>query len=256
MENFGNIKDTFGKIILESVIKKDKAGKKIFSTYLKTLKENKSLKDQFLIYRNLESRKFEDRSEAKEYIKENIDLLKKLNKKEITEGTTTLIKLLGNNKIVKENSNFYGDIVLLSTIKKGPGNIDKINESLNRLADHMTTKEEVTEATERVDISPSVLTKMFVNKFNQKYSDITESEKAILKTVLNGNSSDRENTFNNLRRECIDSVDTKLSETTDLELKEKLLKVKDKLLNTEFIKESFTNDVIKLYNLKDTINNE
>lgn len=256
MENFGNIKDTFGKIILESVIKKDKTGKKLFSTYLKTLKENKSLKDQFLVYRNLEAKKFDDKSEAKEYIKENIDLLKKLNKKEISEGTTTLMNLLGNKKIVKENANFYKDIVFLTTVKKGPSNIDKINESLNRLAEHMTTKEAVVETVEKIDISPSVLTKMFVNKFNQKYSDISESEKAILKTVLNGNNSDRENTFNNLRRECIDSVDNKLSETNDLELKDKLLKVKDKLLNTNFIKESFTNDVIRLYNLKDTIINE
>ncbi len=256
MENFGNIKDTFGKIILESVIKKDEAGKKLFSTYLKTLKENKSLKDQFLVYRNLESKKFDDRSEAKEYIKENIDLLKKLNKKEITEGTTVLMNLLGSKKLVNENSKFYNDIVFLSTVKKGPGNIDKINESINRIADHMTTKEEVVETTEKIDISPSVLTKMFVNKFNQKYSDISESEKNILKTVLNGNNSDKEKTFSSLKRECIDSVDNRLSETNDLELKDKLLKVKDKLLNTSFIKENFTNDVIKLFNLKDSIINQ
>ena len=44
MENFGNIKDTFKNLVIESVIKKDKKGKKLFSKFLKTIKENKTLK--------------------------------------------------------------------------------------------------------------------------------------------------------------------------------------------------------------------
>jgi hypothetical protein len=32
-----------------------------------------------------------------------------------------------------------------------------------------------------------------------------------------------------LKRECIDGIDTKLNESSDLDLKDKLLKVKDKL---------------------------
>ena len=88
MENFGNIKDTFKKIILESVIKKDEDGKKLFASFLKNLKENKTLKNQFLIYKNLESRKFEDRLEAKEYIQENIKLLNELNKEDVEKSNS------------------------------------------------------------------------------------------------------------------------------------------------------------------------
>ena len=122
MENFGNIKDTFKKIILESIIKKDEKGKKLFSTFIKTLKENKSLKDQFLIFKNLESRKFDDRDVAKDYIKENIDLLKGINKKELTEGNVTLSNLLKGKKIIKENNSFYSDTIcnlLLPTLNPG-----------------------------------------------------------------------------------------------------------------------------------------
>jgi len=70
MNNFGKIKDTFNLILSESIIKKDNEGKKIFNSYLKELKENNSLKSQFLLYKNLSSKKFTNESDAKYYIKE------------------------------------------------------------------------------------------------------------------------------------------------------------------------------------------
>ena len=167
-----------------------------------------------------------------------------------------LSNLLKGKKIIKENNSFYSDISYLSTIKKNPSNIEIFNESLNRLVNHMVTKSEVTEHTDTIDISPSILTKIMVNKFNEKYSEITESEKKIIKSILNGKNEDKVNTVNNLKRECIDSIDKKLNENIDLDLKDKLLKVKDKLLTTEYKKDDYHNDVIKLYNLKETIDNE
>jgi hypothetical protein len=253
MENFGNIKDTFKKIILESVVKKDEEGKKLFSSFLKNLKENKSLKNQFLIYKNLESKKFDDRSEAKEYIQENINLLKQIDKKDIEIGNSKLLSLLKGKKIVKENNSFYKDILFLSNVTKTPSNIDKINESMNKLINNMLTKSDEEIKRDEVVISPTILSNLMVNKFNEKYNDINESDKKIIKSVLNG---DKEKNFNSLIRECIDSVDNKLNETNDLEIKDKLLKVKDKLLNTKYHKDNFLNDVIKLHNLKETIDNE
>ena len=116
----------------------------------------------------------------------------------------------------------------------------------------LTKVDEVTKK-DNVAISPTILTNLMVNKFNEKYSEISESEKKIIKSVLNG---DKEKTFNTLIRECIDSVDKKLNESSDFEIKDKLLKVKDKLLNTKYNKDNFLNDVIKFNNLKETIDNE
>ena len=185
MENFGNIKDTFKKIILESVIKKDEDGKKLFASFIKNLKENKTLKNQFLIYKNLESRKFEDRLEAKEYIQENIKLLNELNKEDVEKSNSKLVNLLKGKKIVKENNSFYKDITYLSSVTKTPSNIDKINESMNNLINHMLTKDDEVSKKDNVVISPTILTNLMVNKFNEKYSEITESEKKIIKSISN-----------------------------------------------------------------------
>jgi hypothetical protein len=253
MENFGNIKDTFKNLVVESVIKKDEKGKKLFSKFLKTIKENKTLKDQYLIYSNLQNSKFDDVVEAKEFVKENIELLKGLNEGHIVKGNEFFLKLLKGNQIVKENQEFYNKVSYLVNTEKTPSNIKKINESINYIVKPMLEKEEEEVFTETVDLPPSVLTKLMVNKFNTKYSNISESEKEIIKTVLNGTNEDKENIYNKLKRECIDGIDTKLNESSDLELKDKLLKVKDKLLNSGFNLDTFSTDISKFYDLKESI---
>ena len=254
MNNFGNIKDTFKNLVIESVIKKNDKGKKLFSKFLKTIKENETLKNQYLIYSNLQNTKFDDSVEAREFVKENISLLKKLNKEHITKGNDFFIKLLKGNEIIKENDSFYKDILFLVESEITPFNVKKVNESTNNIVRLMLEKEEVEEVvTESIDLPPSVLTKLAVNKFNSKYSDITETEKEIIKTVLNGSNENKEETFNKLKRECIDTIDNKLNENSDLDLKDKLLKVKDKLLNTNFSLDNFNTDISKIYDLNESI---
>jgi hypothetical protein len=254
MNNFGNIKDTFKSLVVESIIRKDDKGKKLFSKFLKTIKENKTLKDQYLIYSNLQNSKFDDPVQAREFVKENISLLKNLNKNHITKGNDFFLKLLKGNKIIKENDSFYKDILFLVESEITPSNVKKVNESTNNIVRLMLEKEEVEEVvTESLDLPPSVLTKLAVNKFNSRYSDISESEREIIKTVLNGTNEDKENIYKKLKRECIDTIDNKLNENSDLELKDKLLKVKDKLLNTNFSIDTFSTDISKIYDLNESI---
>jgi hypothetical protein len=254
MENFGNIKDTFTDIVIESVFKKNDSGKKLFSKFIKLIKENDSLGDQYLIYKNLQSKKFNDSSEAKDFIKENISLLKSLDKKELEKGNEKLFKLLKGKSIVKENSEFYNHIKLLAETKKTPKNIEKINDSINHIKGLMLEKELVDETDEIVsELPPSVLTQISVNKFNSKYANVSESEKEIIKTILNGDDKTKEDTYKTLKRECIDIIDNNLTESSDIDIKDKLLRVKDKLLNMNFNKENFVSDINKVYDLKQSI---
>ena len=255
MENFGNIKDTFKNIVVESVLRKDKEGKKVFSKFLKTLKENKTLSDQYLIYKNLQTKKFDDGGQAREYIKENITLLRNLNEGHIQKGNDYFLKLLKGVEIIKENDSFYNDISYLTKTKKTPSNIDKLNTSTNNIVRLMLEKEDEVVVKESLDIPPSIITKLAVDKFNNRYSNISESEKEIIKTILNGNDEDKLNTFVKLKKSCIESIDKKLDESSDIDLKDKLLRVKDKLLNMVYNKEDSVNNISSVYELKESISN-
>ena len=251
MSNFGYIKDTFNNILSESLLNKNDEGKKLFTKYVQTLKEDTNLKNEYLIFKNLTTKKFDNSSDAKDYIKENIEILKTINS---TKGIKKLTSLLGDTELVKENEEIYNHIDILRNTDKTPSTIEKIQESINYIKEEML-KEETVEINEyeTVDVPPSVLTKMAVNRFNLKYQDISESEKEIIKTILNGDEEEKQNVYSNLKNECIDIIDNRLNENSDLELKDKLLKVKDKLLRMSYSKDSFETDIDNVYNLKNSV---
>ena len=252
MNNFGNIKDTFNEILSKSILNKDNKGKKLFSKYINLLKEDNNLRNEYLIYKNLTSTKFKNETESIYFINENIELLKNNNSK---KGIKKLESLLEGIDIVNGDNELYNHINTLRNTKKTPETVIKIQESLKYLSNNMLKKVIVEEENEfdSVDIPPSVLTKLAVNRFNLKYEGISESEKEIIKTILNGNDKDKEEIFNKLKRECIDTIDNELNESSDLDLKDKLLKVKDKLLNTNFNLDNFKKDINKIYDLNESI---
>ena len=90
MKNFGELKNRFNEILAESVIKKNDTGKKTFGKYIKMLKENEILKTQYHIFDNIENKYFKDKSDAKDYIKENISLLSNYSRKQIVEANSRL----------------------------------------------------------------------------------------------------------------------------------------------------------------------
>jgi len=254
MKKFGEIKDTFNSILSESIIKKDNEGKKIFKEYLKILKENKSLRSQYLIFKNLEFKRFESSTDAKDYIKENINLLKDLDKKELEKGNKDLLSLLEERELVKDNEDLYKHINILTNTTKSASSLDKLQQSINFIKDRMTVKEEIKESvSDSINIPPSVLTKMATNRFNLKYADITEGEKEIIKTILNGDDTDKKNVYENLKTECIDIIDNRLNEEIDLDLKDKILKVKDKLLRMAYNPDEYVKDINSVYELKNSV---
>ena len=251
MTNFGYIKDTFNNILSESILTKNNEGKKLFKKYIQALKEDSNLKREYLIYKNLTTKKFNNESDAKDYIKENINLLKNNNP---SKGLKKLNSILGEKELVNENEEIYKHINILRNTKKSPNSLEKIQKSLNFFKERMLKEEIVVESKyDTVGVPPSILTKLAVNKFNNKYENITEEEKNIIKNILNGNDEDKEKTYTNLKNECIDIIDNRLTENSDLDLKDKLLKVKDKLLRTSFNKETFPTDIDSIYNLKNSV---
>lgn len=255
MKNFGKLKESFNNILAESIVKKKDEGKKVFQKYMKMLKENEILKSQYIIYDNLENSNFTDSSEALEYVKESIDVLRSYGKEDILKANKELSKL-----IVKEssfggdytNEELHNNISFLVFTDKKATNINKVNESRSYIKNHLLTDKSEESISESVSLPPSVLTKLSLEKFNRKYENISESEKKIIKSLINGDESNRETVFNDLVRECIDIIDNKLT-GSDIELKEKLLNAKDKLLRMEFSSDNYREDINKVYNLKESI---
>jgi len=90
VKNFGKIKNTYNTILVESITSKKDENKSVFKKYIKTIKSDEILKEQFLIFNNIENKVETDRAKATEYVKESIALLSKYPKQSIIESNAKL----------------------------------------------------------------------------------------------------------------------------------------------------------------------
>ncbi len=153
-----------------------------------------------------------------------------------------------------ENSELHENISKLIFTEKNPKTIDSILESVNYISEHITNNTMVDAAVEPT-MPISAISKMMVKKYNEKYENISEEEKSIIKSIIESDEEGKKNLYAELRNECIDLVNTRLTES-DLETKEKLLQVKDKLLRLEYKEDSFITDITKVMDLKKDLNQD
>jgi Arc/MetJ-type ribon-helix-helix transcriptional regulator len=103
-----------------------------------------------------------------------------------------------------------------------------------------------------VDLPQSLLANMMVDKFNDKYSSLDESNRKAVKSILDSNTEEKKEIHEELIRECISLIDAKMT-SSDLTAKEKLLKAKDKLLNDKMAvlnEDEFIEKISKIIELK------
>jgi hypothetical protein len=240
----------------------------VFNKYINLLKENKVLKTQYHIYSNIESKIESDKDKALEFVKENLSLMDKFSKKEITETNKIIGNILNDipsskldgyynvNDSVKE---LHEDISTLINTKKMGNTISVILETNHKIVDYILNnkedKKEVVEGLDDTVLSSKDLSKLMVSRFNKEYGkSLSESEASLLKSILTTSSDeDKKNVmFKESIKECLSLVNDKLK-FADIDLKTSLLDLKENLLDKKYNNNSFEVDILKLNTLKESL---
>jgi len=253
MSNFGQIKYTYNTLLAEGIAKNSSKEKVEFKKYIKTIKENKVLKTQFDIYYNIENKIESDGWKALNYVNECLSLIDGVSKKEIKEANNKLneSEYIKNNKVDIDGVklNLYEAIDTLISTTKTSSNLDKIIEAKYIVIDYILNNKKEDKIVEGYGLPNSVLSEIAVEKFNDEYSDLTESEKEAISVMIGSNESEKEELYNKTIKECLELVNTKLTESSG-DVKEKLLATKENLLNRNYSSDSFVNDLSKVIELK------
>lgn len=256
MKNFGTIKTIYNDMLSEAISNKDVKRKKIFKTYIKKLKENEVLRTQFLIYKNIENKIEENETRIIEYIKENISLMDKFSKKQILKSNKDLVKGMvlkletyKNDEVINK---LHENISYLIHTEKTAKTIDTIFESISNVSDYIksNTKKKITES---LGVSNEILTSIVVDKYNEKYKELSEGSKKLINTILESTHQDKIEYFNTTIKDCLTIVNEQIA-NADLSLKESLLSVKENLLNRVFNEGTFEVDILKMFQLKKDLN--
>jgi len=261
--NFGTVKNIFVEKLVESHISGEKIGKNLYKKFLETLKESETLKTAFVVYKNIEGNTINDKFEANQYLKENLSLIEKFNgKKSLTEQTKKLISILKENDIklddIKSNK-LHESLNILLTKTKTLKTINQLYESRINVIDWLSsdkTKEEKSEYVKE-NINPNKFLDLVVNKFNEKYSELTEEEKNILKILKESNEDDLKNMVSNLIKDNINIINENLNKySSNINIKAKLLETKDTIYKMVDSNVELGEKVLKLYDLKNKFKNE
>tara|TARA_Y100000389_G_scaffold201684_1_gene245032 strand:+ start:424 stop:1299 length:876 start_codon:yes stop_codon:yes gene_type:complete len=242
--------------------------KGVFNKYINLLRENKVLKTQYHIYSNIESKIESDKDKALEFVKENLSLMNKFSKKEISETNKIIDKILNNIPSSKLDGYYnvsdsvkklHEDISTLINTKKMGNTISVILETNHKIVDYILNnkedKKEIVEGLDDTVLSSKDLSKLMVSRFNKEYSkSLSESEVSLLKSILTTSSDeDKKNVmFKESINECLSLVNGKLK-VADVDLKMSLLDLKENLLDKKYNNDSFEVDILKLNTLKESL---
>jgi hypothetical protein len=257
MYNFGSIKETYNKIYLESFSSKNDKKKKVFEYYISKLKESKILKEEFECYTSIQNSSFTNELDSQIFIEGNIDIIKSFNRTDLNDIHSDLILNLNENgySLIECDNEKVSLFEGILNLDKSSKNLNKITESIIKLRKTLVNESSEEKSEESTIALPTnVLSNLMVNKFNSKYSELDENTKKLIKVSLNGSEEERTELFNSTLKECIESVNNKLKESSnDLELKDKLLQTKERLLDMSFKKDTYIEDLTKLVELKNNL---
>ena len=251
--DFGTIKNTFTNLIIESQITGDEKGKKLYKKFLKTLNEDDSLRTAYLVYLNLEKKTIDNEVEANHYLDENLSLIK--NKLRGKTNIKKLGKMLVENGVtLLETSELHKHLNTLISTKKDASTIDILHESRKNvvswlLKDKNVNLEDRTNIRENIDVQKFLT--VATEKYNEKYSNITEEEKNIIKVLRSGDDKKKEELLRSIIKETISLINKELNNNIDIDLKTKLLETKEAIFNfSEYNIDSFGDDIKKIYEIK------
>lgn len=257
MKNFGRIKNVFNELVSEGIASKDATSLYLFKKYVKLVKENESLKTQFLVISNIETKIESNREKATEFVKENIALFSGVDKDKLIQMNNSLVEfitLCDKGELLKEDLDYdhkslHENIATLIFTKKTTETIDTIIEATSNVVDYILGNK-AKDIVESYDLPSSMLSSIMVDKYNEKYASLDESEKKIIKVLMGSTDEEKGDVYKSLVRECIDLINDRLVES-DIESKDKLLRVKDKLLNdNKTIDGDFNKNISKLIELR------
>jgi hypothetical protein len=229
MNNFGKLKDKILKKLTESY---SSGNKKEVQKILKIMKNDKEFKEMYLFYEGLENLELSYPGSSELYL-ESIEKILPEKMGLIQETCKKIEQYVSDVEI--DHNQLYDSIDVLSENSKLT-NLDKKVFAKKNLIEHLSKPKQkpVNESSEKYSENENLLMAVLTNNFNIVYDNtLNESEKEELKNILSMSDSELTLKTNELKESIFNTVDQILTESTDNDLKDKLISVTDTVSKME-----------------------
>jgi hypothetical protein len=228
MKKFGIIKSKILSKLTESY---SEGNKDNIKNIIKLIKDNKDFRELYLLYEDMETKYFSDKETAQFYVNELSNSLKGRinNVKSICEKIDSVI-----GDVETTHQDLYDTLDYLLQ-EDSLMNLEKKVRAKIDLVEHLTKKKEITETKKDGTIqNENLLFAVLANNFNVLYDKtLSESEKDILKKIVSMSDDELEIKTKELKESITLRIELLINESTEEEIKNKLNKVKDEVLNKD-----------------------
>ena len=236
MKGFAKYKQNIDSILENSYEDKDKF-KKNLSIIMGTMKFSKPLREFFVLYNEIESKKFENTNSSRDYITEAVKHLKD-NKEGLKSVTKILDKVIEKRKdLCIESTNLIYRNIDNMVFNNGVLNLEESIKSRNFLTESMVGEKKkhiVMEADSKI------LSQIISKKYQEEYGTaLNESERSILKNTLLMTEDTLNNEYDNVKDIALNTLNNIISGSKDESLSAKLTEVKNEILTLQKSKSSY-----------------
>jgi hypothetical protein len=259
--NFGIIKMQVINSLIESFSREDALNKVSSVDFTEVVRTNPFLVMESIFYKNLENKHIKEENSAARYIDECLSLFKKYTKKDYINAHSKL-EIFSVNEDCDCKLYKHIDTLLYESLPMTDDeitDIDALHESFEFVLNHIKTNQPKQQLKEsKFDKIKSYFTKEEVLKksienFNQKYSNLNESERAIVATITKGTLDNKRQLFEGLKDENSKLLMKQLASSTNDIITDRIKKSIDKINKMSFNETTPNKDILKLYNLKNNI---
>jgi len=236
MKGFAKYKQSIDSILENSYEDKDKF-KKNLSVIMGAMKFSKPLREYFVLYNEIESKKFENTNSSRDYITEAVKHLKE-NKSGLNDVVNLLDKVIENRKeLCVESTNVVYHNIDTMVFGGGALNLEETIKSRNFLTESMTGENKKPII---MEADSKILSQIVSKKYQEEYGTaLNESERSILKNTLLMTEETLDVEYENVKGVAIKTLNNMIDESKDESLLVRLTEVKNEILTLQKSKSSY-----------------
>jgi len=236
MKGFAKYKQDIDSILENSYEDKDKF-KKNLSVIIGAMKFSKSLREFFVLYNEIESKKFENTNSSRDYITEAVKHLKE-NKSGLKDVANLLDKVIENRKdLCVESTNIVYHNIDTMVFGGGVLNLEETIKSRNFLTESMVGENKKPIV---MEADSKILSQVISKKYQEEYgTTLNESERSILKNTLIMTEDTLNTEYDNVKGIALNTLNTMIIKSKDETLSAKLTEVKNEVITLKKSKSSY-----------------
>lgn len=184
--------------------------KLITADFLDLLKSSPLLMLEFKVFNNIENKTITSDTIGSRYIDNNIKLFETFTVDEINAEHDKLRKFINTKVNIDEEKeklyNSISNLIVESVSSYNEINVDDIHESFTTVLNHLKREKEPSVITENKQLVNEDVIEIAINKFNDKYSDLNEDDKKLIKSLVKATYAEKVVIFENYKSGLVKSV--------------------------------------------------